>query len=36
MKPDALTQILNRTTEIIRRKHLALATERAYCGCRKR
>ena len=36
MNPDALTQILNRTTEIIRRKHMALATERAYCGWIKR
>ncbi len=36
MKPDTLTQILNRTTEIIRRKHMALATERAYCGWIKR
>lgn len=32
MKTNALAQILNRTTEIIRRKHMALTTERAYCG----
>lgn len=32
MKTNALAQILKRTTEIIRRKHMALATERAYCG----
>lgn len=36
MKTDTLTQILNRATEIIRRKHMALATERAYCGWIKR
>lgn len=36
MKTDTLRQILNRTTEIIRRKHMALATERSYCGWIKR